>query len=48
MATDGTPQADVIVIGSNRLGNIGTIVLRSVTHDLVRETGHPVLVAGRA
>jgi nucleotide-binding universal stress UspA family protein len=41
-------QADVIVIGSSRLGNIGSIVLGSVTHDLVRETRRPVLVAERA
>jgi nucleotide-binding universal stress UspA family protein len=41
-------QADVIVIGSSRLGNLGSIVLGSVTHDLVRETRRPVLVAERA
>jgi nucleotide-binding universal stress UspA family protein len=41
-------QADVIVIGSSRLGNLGSIVLGSVTHDLVRETRRPVLVAERS
>jgi len=41
-------QADVIVMGSSRLGNLGSIVLGSVTHDLLTETRRPVLVAERS
>jgi nucleotide-binding universal stress UspA family protein len=41
-------QADVIVIGSSRLGNLGSIMFGSVTHDLIRETRRPVLVAERS
>lgn len=38
-------KADVIVIGSSRMGDIGAILLGSVTHDLLHETALPVLVA---
>ena len=40
-------QADIIVIGSSRMGDLGSLVLGSVTHDLLRATERPVLVAER-
>ena len=40
-------QADVIVIGSSRMSDLAGIVFGSVTHDLLRETQRPVLVAER-
>ena len=41
-------KADVIVIGSSRIGNLGSMLLGSVTHSLLRATERPVLVAERA
>jgi nucleotide-binding universal stress UspA family protein len=41
-------QADVIVIGSSRMGDVASIVLGSVTHQLLRTATTPVLVAERA
>lgn len=43
----GDWNADVIVIGSSRMGDVGSLVLGSVTHDLLRATNRPVLVAER-
>jgi nucleotide-binding universal stress UspA family protein len=40
-------RADVIVIGSSRMGDVGSLLLGSVTHDLLRATDRPVLVAER-
>ena len=40
--------ADVIVIGSSRMGDLGSILLGSVTHSLLRSSDRPVLVAERA
>jgi nucleotide-binding universal stress UspA family protein len=40
-------QADVIVIGSSRMTDIAGMLLGSVTHDLLRATDRPVLVAER-
>lgn len=40
-------KADVIVIGSSRMGDIGSMLLGSVTHQLLRSTERPVLVAER-
>lgn len=40
-------RADVIVIGSSRMGDLGSLVLGSVTHDLLRVAKQPVLVAER-
>jgi nucleotide-binding universal stress UspA family protein len=41
-------QADVIVIGSSRMGNLTSILLGSVTHQLLHDTKIPVLVAEKA
>lgn len=41
-------DADVIVIGSSRTGDLASIAFGSVTHELLRGTGRPVLVAERA
>jgi nucleotide-binding universal stress UspA family protein len=41
-------RADVIVIGSSRMGDLGSILLGSVTHDLLRVAKQPVLVAERS
>lgn len=41
-------QADVIVIGSRRSGDLASILFGSVTHGLLRATERPVLVAGRS
>ena len=40
-------KADVIVIGSSRMGDLGSLVLGSVSHYLLRTTGRPVLIAER-
>jgi nucleotide-binding universal stress UspA family protein len=40
--------ADIIVIGSSRMGDLGSLLLGSVTHSLLRSTDRPVLVAERA
>ena len=40
-------KADVIVIGSSRMGDLGSLVLGSVSHSLLRATGRPVLIAER-
>jgi nucleotide-binding universal stress UspA family protein len=40
--------ADIIVIGSSRMGDLGSILFGSVTHSLLRTSDRPVLVAGRA
>ena len=39
--------ADVIVVGSRRLTDLGGLLLGSVAHDLVRRTHRPVLLAER-
>jgi nucleotide-binding universal stress UspA family protein len=41
-------NADVIVIGSSRLSDIGSLVLGSVSHHLLRTTGRPVLISLRS
>jgi nucleotide-binding universal stress UspA family protein len=40
--------ADVIVLGSRRLTDLGGLLLGSVAHDVVRRTSRPVLLAARA
>jgi nucleotide-binding universal stress UspA family protein len=40
-------QADVIVIGSSRMSDVAGVLFGSVTHDLLRATERPVLVAER-
>lgn len=45
IATDW--NADLIVIGSSRMGDIGSLFLGSVSHDLLHQTDLPVLVAER-
>ena len=40
-----TWNADMIVIGSSRMRDIGTLVLGSVSHHLLRTTGRPILIA---
>lgn len=40
-------NADLIVIGSSRMGDIGSLFLGSVSHDLVHMTDRPVLIAER-
>jgi len=40
-------NADVIVLGSSRIGDLGSLVLGSVTHELLRTTLRPVLIAER-
>jgi nucleotide-binding universal stress UspA family protein len=42
-----TWNADMIVIGSSRMGDIGSLALGSVSHHLLRTTGRPVLIAER-
>ena len=39
--------ADVIVVGGSRMGDLGSLMLGSVTHDLLRATARPILVAER-
>lgn len=41
-------RADVIVTGSSRIGDLGSILFGSVTHELLRTIETPVLVAERA
>jgi nucleotide-binding universal stress UspA family protein len=41
-------SADIIVIGSGRMGDLASLLLGSVTHSLLRSSDRPVLVAGRA
>jgi nucleotide-binding universal stress UspA family protein len=40
-------EADLIVVGGSRVGDLGSLMLGSVTHDLLRATERPVLVAER-
>ncbi len=40
-------QADLIVVGGSRMGDLGSLMLGSVTHDLLRASDRPVLVAER-
>lgn len=39
--------ADIIVIGSSRMGDLASLVFGSVTHELLHATDRPVLVAER-
>lgn len=41
-------KADVIVVGASRVGDLTSLLFGSVTHDLLRGTDIPVLVAERA
>jgi nucleotide-binding universal stress UspA family protein len=40
-------DADLIVVGSSRMGDIGSLFLGSVSHDLLHMTDRPVLIAER-
>ena len=40
-------HADLIVTGSSRMGDLGSLVLGSVSHDLLHSTDRPVLIAER-
>lgn len=40
-------DADLIVVGSSRMGDIGSLFLGSVSHDLLHMTDRPLLVAER-
>lgn len=40
-------NADLIVVGSSRMGDIGSLLLGSVSHDLLHGTDRPVLIAER-
>ena len=40
-------QADMIVIGSSRMSDVASLTFGSVTHDLLRSSRRPVLVAER-
>jgi nucleotide-binding universal stress UspA family protein len=41
-------NADLIVTGSSRMGDAGSVLLGSVSHDLLHRTDIPVLIAARA
>jgi nucleotide-binding universal stress UspA family protein len=41
-------NADVIVIGSSRLSDVGSLLMGSVTHGLLRVSDRPVLVAAKS
>jgi len=45
--TAETWNADMIVIGSSRMSDIGSLVFGSISHHLLRTTGRPVLIAER-
>jgi nucleotide-binding universal stress UspA family protein len=40
-------NADLIVVGSSRMGDIGSLFLGSVSHDLLHMSNRAVLVAER-
>jgi nucleotide-binding universal stress UspA family protein len=40
-------NADLIVVGSSRMGDVGSLLLGSVSHDLLHGTDRPVLIAER-
>ena len=42
-----TWKADIIVVGSSRMGDLGSFVLGSVSHSLLHTTTRPVLIAER-
>jgi nucleotide-binding universal stress UspA family protein len=41
-------RADLIILGSSRIGDVGSMLFGSVTHDLLRGADLPALVAERA
>jgi nucleotide-binding universal stress UspA family protein len=40
-------NADLIVVGSSRMGDVGSLLLGSVSHNLLHGTDRPVLIAER-
>jgi nucleotide-binding universal stress UspA family protein len=40
-------DADLIVVGSSRMGDVGSLLMGSVSHSLLHDTDRPVLIAGR-
>jgi nucleotide-binding universal stress UspA family protein len=42
-----TWKADIIVVGSSRMGDLGGLMLGSVSHSLLHTTSRPVLIAER-